>query len=96
MGILQVKMTSFGTSLVVQWLRLCASITQGGVQIRSLAPVALVVKNPPANADELRDVKSLPGSGRCPRGGHGNPLRYSCLKNPMDRGAWGHKESDLT
>ena len=48
--------------------------------------VVLVVKNPPAKAG---DVKSLiPGSGRSPGGGHGNPLQYSCLKNPMDRAAW--------
>ena len=50
--------------------------------------VALVVKNPPANAGEVRDVGSIPGSGRSPGGGHGNPLQYSCLENPMDRGAW--------
>ena len=50
--------------------------------------VSLVVKNPPANAGDVRDVRSIPGSGRLPRGGHGNPLRYSCLENPMDRGAW--------
>jgi len=49
--------------------------------------VALVVKNPPANAGDLRDVGSIPGSGRAPEGGHGNPLQYSCLENPMDRGA---------
>ena len=44
-----------------------------------------VVKNPPANA---RDVGSIPGLGRSPGGEHGNPLQYSCLENPMDRGAW--------
>ena len=49
--------------------------------------VALVVKNLPANAGDLRDVGLIPGSGRCP-GGNGNPLQYSCLENPMDRGAW--------
>ena len=48
----------------------------------------LVVKNPHANAGNVRDVGSIPGSGRSPRGGHGNPLQYSCLENPMDRGAW--------
>ena len=47
------------------------------------------------------DLGSIPGSGRSPGGGHGNPLQYSCLENPMDRGArqaspWGHKESDTT
>ena len=49
--------------------------------------VALVVKNLPANAD-VREAGSIPGSGRSPGGGHGNPLQYSCLENPMDRGAW--------
>ena len=48
----------------------------------------LVVRNPPANAGEVRDAGLSPGSGRSPGGGHGNPLQYSCLKNPMDRGTW--------
>jgi len=47
-----------------------------------------VVKNLPINAEDVRDVGSIPGSGRCPRGGYGNPLQYSCLENPVDRGAW--------
>ena len=46
-----------------------------------------VVKNPPANAGDARDVGSIPGSGRSPGEGNGNPLQYSCLENPMDRGA---------
>ena len=50
--------------------------------------VALVVKNPPANAGDVRNAGSIPGSGRSPGGGHVNPLQYSCLENPMDRGAW--------
>ena len=50
--------------------------------------VALVVKNPPTNARDVRDSGSIPGWGRSPGGGHGNPLQYSCLENPMDRGAW--------
>ena len=50
--------------------------------------VALVVKNPPANAGDVTDEGSIPGSGRSPGGGHGNPLQYSCLENSMDRGAW--------
>ena len=50
--------------------------------------VALVVKNPPASAGDLRDVGSIPGLGRSPGGGHGNPLQYSYLENPLDRGAW--------
>ena len=50
--------------------------------------VVLVVKNLPANAGDIRDMGSIPGSGRSPGGGHGNPLQYSCLEDPMDRGAW--------
>ena len=49
---------------------------------------ALVVKNPPANAGDIGDAGWIAGSGRSPGGGHGNPLQYSCLENPMDRGAW--------
>ena len=49
---------------------------------------ALVVKNLPANAGDLRDPVSIPESGRPPGEGNGNPLQYSCLENPMDRGAW--------
>ena len=48
----------------------------------------LVVRNPPANAEDLRDVGFIPGSGRSPGGGHCIPLQYSCLEKPMDRGAW--------
>ena len=48
----------------------------------------LVVKNPPTNAGDGRDVGLIPGSGRSPGGGHGNPPQYSCLENPMDRGPW--------
>ena len=50
--------------------------------------VTLVVKNTPANAGDIRNAGSVPGSGRSPGGGHGNPLQYSCLENPIDRGAW--------
>jgi len=46
-----------------------------------------VVKNPPVNAGDIRDEGSIPGSGRFPGGGHGNPLQYSFLENPMDRTA---------
>ena len=49
---------------------------------------ALVVKNLPANAGDLTDLGSIPGLGRSPGGGHGNRLQYSCLENPMDKGAW--------
>ena len=44
-------------------------------------------QHPPANAEDSRDVGSVPGLGRSPGGGNGNPLQYSCLKNPMDKGA---------
>ena len=50
--------------------------------------VALVVKNPPANAQDVKHAGSTLGSGRSLGGGHGNPLQYSCLENSMDRGAW--------
>ena len=49
--------------------------------------MALGVKNPPAIAGDLRDVDSIPGLGRSPGEGNGNPLQYSCLENPRDRGA---------
>ena len=47
-----------------------------------------MVKNPPANAGDIRDMGSILGSGRSPGGRHGNPLQYSYLENPRDRGAW--------
>jgi len=47
-----------------------------------------VVKNPPDSAGDIRDMGSIPGSGRSPGGRLGNPLQYSCLENPTDRGAW--------
>ena len=50
--------------------------------------VALVVKNPPANAEDIRDSSLIPESGRSRGGGHGNPVQYSCLENPLDRRAW--------
>ena len=53
-----------------------------------LSHVALVVKNLPANAGDVRDVDSIPGLGRSPGGGYDNPLQYSCLENLTDRGAW--------
>ena len=64
--------------------------------------VALVVKNPPANAGDIGDVGSIPGSERSPGGGNGKPLQHSCLGNSMDRGGlvgyspWGPKESYRT
>ena len=47
-----------------------------------------VVKNLSTNVGDAGDASSIPGSGRSPGGGNGNPLQYSCLKNPMDRGSW--------
>ena len=56
--------------------------------VQGASHMALVVKNPPANAGDVRDLGSVPGLGRSPEGGHDNPLQYSCLENPMGRGAW--------
>ena len=56
--------------------------------LRQASQAALLVKNPPANAGDIRDVGLIPGLGRFPGGGHGNPLQYSCLGNPMNREAW--------
>ena len=47
-----------------------------------------MIKNLPANAGDIKDEGSILGLGRSPVGGHGNPLQYSCMENPMDRGAW--------
>ena len=64
--------------------------------------MVLVVKNLSANAGDIRDAVLILGLGRSPGGGHGNPLQYSCLENPMDRGSlegsrsWGHRELDST
>ena len=64
-------------------------------------PSGAVVKNPPAHAGDVRDAGSIPRSGRSPGEGNGSPLQYSCLENPLDRGAWraaGHgvTETDTT
>ena len=56
--------------------------------ILQASQAAPVVKNPPASAGDVRDMGSIPGLGRSRGGGHGNPLQYSCLENPMDGGAW--------
>ena len=66
-----------------------------------VSQVALVVKNPPINAEGIRNVCLIPGLGRALGGGRGNPLQYSCLENPVDRGAWlatfhSATESDMT
>ena len=77
-----------------QWKRLSSSSNM-------VLWVALGVKNPPTNAGDVRDVCLIPGLGGAPGGGHGNPLQYSCLENPMDKGSWQatvHRvaESDMT
>ena len=63
--------------------------------------MALVAKNPPANTGDIRDAGLILGLGRSSGRGHGNPLKYSCLEDSMERGAWrysprGCKESDKT
>ena len=60
-------------------------LAQTHVHILTYTPM---VKNLPANARDVRNMGSIPGSGRSPGGEHGNPLQYSCLENPMNRGAW--------
>ena len=64
--------------------------------------MALVIKNLPTNAADIRDTGSIPGSGRSPGGGHGNPFQYSCLEKSygqrtlVDYSPWDRKESDTT
>ena len=62
----------------IKWSNACKGASQG----------ALVIKNPLVNAWDVRDAGPIPGSGRSPGRGHGNPLQYSCLETPKDRGAW--------
>ena len=61
--------------------------SEGNIFVRA-SQVALEVKNPHANAGDVRDAGLIPGSGKSPGGGPDNPLHYCCLENPMDRGAW--------
>ena len=90
-----VDLTSWCSLTFSQKAKSPSKISQG---IRSRASqVALVVKNPPANAGGLRDMSLIPGSGRSSEGGHDNPLQYSCLDNPMDRGTcWATAHSVTT
>ena len=67
---------------------LISSSTYRVLSINWAFQVVLVVKNPPANAGDKRDMGLIPELGRSPEGGHRNPLQHSCLENPMDRGAW--------
>ena len=70
--------------------------------ISGASQVLLVLKNPPANAGDAGDPGLIPGWGRCPGGGRGNPLQYSCLENPQGQRSlvgyspWGCRESDTT
>ena len=81
-----------GLGLDVLYSRFLLALTVaqqvGTIFISWTSQVALVVKNPPGNARDIRDTGSIPGSGRSPGGGPSNPLQYFCLENPMDRGAW--------
>ena len=98
---MQISMFSVNICIISTWLKTRYRDFPGGPVVRALhfqcrrhrsvacqAPGGTVVKTRPANARDVRDAGSIPGSGRSPRGGHGNPLEYSCLENPMDRGAW--------
>ena len=69
---------------MLRWFQVHSKV----IQLLYISQVALVVKNPPANAGDVRDVGSIPRSGISPGGGHDNPLQYSCLEIPMRREAW--------
>ena len=71
-----------------RWIWVLAGTVADSLLVITGTQVVLVVKNLPADAGDTGDPASIPGSGRSPRGRHGNPLQYSCLKNPMDRGTW--------
>ena len=66
---------------------MCVVLSAPGLQPRA-SQVALMVKSPPANAGDLTNTGSTPGLRSSPGEGNGNPLQYSCLENPMDKGAW--------
>ena len=84
-GALGFQHVNFGTDTNVQTITFHFSYIKFGA-----SQVALVVKNPPANAGGIRDKGSISGSGRSPGEGNGNPLYYSCLENPMDRSLEGY------
>ena len=84
---------SHGHCLEICWPWICLLVSMlflffGSKIHTTTSQVALVVKNLPANTGDVRDVGLIPGSGRSLGGGQGNPLQYSWLENPMDRGAW--------
>ena len=74
-------------TVVERWVKLTFGIWEKNL-LSWPSQVALVVKNPPNNAGDTRHAGSIPGSGIPPGGRNGNRLQYSCLGNPMDRGAW--------
>ena len=83
--------------MICKFLKSCILNLVGKDQLVS----GSVVKNPPTNAGDTGDLNSIPGSGRSRGEGNGNPVQYSCLENPIDRGAWwaavhGVAESDTT
>ena len=69
---------------------------QLAMAIKRASQVALVIKSPPVDAEDSGDAGSIPGSGRSPGEGHGNPLQYFCLENPTDRGAWRATVHEIT
>ena len=86
--------------VVKSWTRLSNTHTHKALHWAS--QVARVAKNLPAKAGDMRDRGPIPGSGRSPGGGHGNPLQYSCPESPHGQRSlagyspWGHKDSDIT
>ena len=73
-------------NLPAMWETQVQSLGRGNPMEKRM--VVLVAKSLPVNAGDIRDAGLIPGSGRSPGGGPGNTLRYSCLENRMDRGAW--------
>ena len=90
------KSSLFGEYFLLSWLLLnhwrtefySKCLSQSSRIMTKASQVTLVVNNSPANAGDIRDTNLIPGLGRSPGGRHGHPLQYSCLENPMDRGAW--------
>ena len=74
--------------VVKSWTRLKRLSMHTRMVHRRVSQVAPMVKNPPANAGDTRDMGLIPRSGRSPGGRNGNPLQYSCLEDPVDRGVW--------
>ena len=82
------SLSSFSLELIYKVVLISAVEQSDSIIHLGASQVALVVKSLPASAGDSRDAGSIPGSGRCPGGGNGNPFQRSCLGNPMDRGAW--------